>query len=225
MKLHFLLLLIFATASGCKNKPSASADPVENRYFRLYNEIYNQWGKEPADSTRQKLNAYLQEFPENAAAQMLAGNLAYSLADYEKAISSYRLAIALQPQQAVYYSALGTVYNVQQQTDSAEKYLMKALALQDSSPYTYLNVALLYAKTGNRQKSFAFADSAYTKGNTLPIVCSGLSFVFCEWKEAGKSNRLYEEAVTLGLKDTPAFKQVLNGKMPLEDYYRTSYMR
>lgn len=220
MKYNFLLFIIFSSLCGCNNKPAATTDPQQNRYFRLYNEIYNQWGKVPADSTQQKLDAYLQEFPENADAQMLAGNLAYWHADYEKAIAHNRAAIALQPGQAVYYSALGTVYNVQNRIDSAEKYLLKAVELKDSSLYTFLNISILYLKKQDKEKSFAFADSAYAKGNFSSAVCCGLSFVYHGWNDGEKSRDYFERAVAMGLKDTAAFKEVLAGKLKLEDFYR-----
>lgn len=153
MKYSFLLFIVFSALCSCKNKTAVATDPQQNRYYRLYNEIYNQWGKESADSTQQKLDVYLQEFPENADAQMLAGNLAYWHADYEKAIAHNRAAIALQPGQAVYYSALGTVYNVQNKIDSAEKYLLKAVALKDSSLYTFLNVSIVYLKKDDKEKA------------------------------------------------------------------------
>ena len=126
-------LSILAIATACQNKNTTSTDPKENRYYRDYMEIYERWGKVPIDSTQQKLAAYLQEFPENAEAQMLAGNLFYSSADYEKAIAHYKTAIHLQPQRAIFYSALGTVYNVRNEIDSAEKYLMKAIAKAESA--------------------------------------------------------------------------------------------
>jgi len=220
MKYNFLLFIVFSVLCGCNNKPAAATDPQQNRYFRLYNEIYNQWDKVPADSTQQKLDAYLQEFPENADAQMLAGNLAYWRADYEKAIAHNRAAIALQPGQAVYYSALGTVYNVQNKIDSAEKYLLKAVELKDSSLYTFLNISILYLKKQDKEKSFAFADSAYAKGSFSSAVCCGLSFVYHGWNDGEKSRDYFERAVAAGLKDTTAFKEVLAGKLKLEDFYR-----
>ena len=220
MKYSFLLFIVFSALCSCKNNTAVATDPQQNRYYRLYNEIYNQWGKESADSTQQKLDVYLQEFPENADAQMLAGNLAYWHADYEKAIAHNRAAIALQPGQAVYYSALGTVYNVQDKIDSAEKYLLKAVALKDSSLYTFLNVSIVYLKKDDKEKSFAFADSAYAIGSFSPDVCSGLSFVYDRWNEETRSRQLFEHAIAVGLKDTSAFKDVLAGKLKLEDFYR-----
>ena len=216
-----LSVLVLATA--CQNKNTPSTDPKENRYYRDYMEIYESCGTVSRDTTQQKLAAYLQEFPENAEAQMLAGNIFYSSADYEKAIAHYKTAIHLQPQRAIFYSALGTVYNVQNEIDSAEKYLMQAIALNDSSANTFLNASFVCQKKNEKEKSFAFADSAFAKGNSSPIICSGLSFVFYKWNEQQKSQERFEQAVSLGLKDTSEFKEVLNGKIKLEDYYRTNY--
>ena len=223
MKPVFLLFIVIFVGGSCQNKGSVSTDPQRNRYFSAYNEIYSSWRKIPTDSTRQKLNIYLQEFPENADARMLAGNVAYSLADYPEAMLQYRKAIAQQPDRSIYYSALGCVFNIQDKVDSAEKYLMKAIELGDSSAYTFLGASLLYAKKGEKEQCFAFADSAYSGGHSLPEVCAGLCLVYYQWHEEKKGEELWRKAVVLGLKDTSAFRQVLNGKMKQADYYRINY--
>lgn len=222
MTRFFLLFSIFILA-GCRNKNTPSTDPIENRYYRLYNQIYSQLAKVPADSIQQKLSVYLQEFPENADAQMLAGNLAYQKGAYESAVFHYKNAFALHPQAANYSSALGTAYMVQGKTDSAEKYLLNALALKDSLPSTLLNTSILYLKKPNRAMGIAYAEATYHAGNLSPDICCGLSYVFHQWNEKERSRQFYAKAVTLGLKDTLAFNQVLNGTIKLEDYYRQNY--
>ncbi len=216
----FALLFIFA---GCQNGNTPSTDPKENRYYSIYNQIYSQWGKIALDSTQQKLEVYLQEFPENADAQMLAGNVAYALKQDQKAINYYRNAINYYPSRAIYYSALGSVFSSLNQIDSAEKYLQKAISLNDSSAYTFLNASLLYLKKKEREKSLAFADTAFAAGNSSPIICSGLSFVFKGWNDEVRSREFYTRAVDLGLKDTLALQQLLAGEIKPEDYYRTHH--
>lgn len=221
--IRFFILVSIFILTGCRNRNTTSTDPIENRYYRLYNEIYTQFGKLPADSIQQRLSVYLQEFPENADAQMLAGNIAYELGAYDSAVLRYKSAVSLHPQQAVYSSALGTVYLAQNQTDSAEKYLLKALTLKDSLPSTLLNASILYSKKEDWAKSSAYAQAVANTPNLSPDIYCGLSFVYNEWIDKEKSRQFYEKAVTLGLKDTVAFKQVLNGTIKLEDFYRQNY--
>ncbi len=220
---RFFSLFLLLVLGSCQNESKPSTDPIDNSYFRIYNQIYTGWGKIPLDSTQQKLEAYLQEFPENADAQMLAGNVAYALKQDQKAINYYRNAINYYPSSAIYYSALGSVFSSLNQIDSAEKYLQKAISLNDSSAYTFLNASLLYLKKNEREKSLAFADSAYAAVNCSAIICSGLSFVFKEWNEEARSREFYTRAVGLGLKDTLALKQLLAGEIAPEDFYRTNY--
>lgn len=222
---YCIYVCFLAGLLGCNKPRGASADPAQNRYYNNYSQIYNSLQTASYDSTQHKLNQYLSEFPENADAWMLAGNLAYAQPNYPLADTCYRRAIALQPGTAVFYSALGALFNTQQLPDSAEKYLLKAISLNDSSAYTYLNASLLYLKKQNKPKSLAFADSALAKQPSSPVICSGLSFVFYQWEEPAKGQKLFDEAVNLGLKDTLAFKDVLNGKAALQDYYQKNYLR
>ena len=225
MKAYFLLFLMILSALGCQNNSSISTDPQQNRYYRIYNEIYNDWSKIPIDSTRQQLDTYLREFPENADAQMMAGNVAFSLAEDEKAIDYYRNAISIQTNRSIFYSALGNIYCIQNRIDSAEKYLTKAFAMHDSSAYTYMIASMLYLKKNEKERCLALADSAFKRGNSMPAICSGLSFIFFRLQLEGKSKELFDRAVLLGLKDTSSFKETLVGKLKLEDYYRKNYTR
>ncbi|HLP18908.1 MAG TPA: hypothetical protein VK174_01330 [Chitinophagales bacterium] len=211
---------------GCRQKTdSPSTDPAQNPYYQLYNQIYINRGQVPADTTKIKLQQYLKQFPENADAWMLAGNEAYVQADFNLAIINYRYAIARQPGQSLYYSALGAVYNVQNEVDSAKKYLLKAISLGDTSAYTYLNTALLYIKVNDKAKSLAWADSTAARMTQTPspVLSGGISFIYSKWGEEENSEKWFEKAVQLGLKDTFAFRQVLSGNKQLEVYYRETY--
>ena len=194
---RFCIICFMLFFMGCKNERAPSTDPIENRYYSVYHQIYAQRDKISLDSTQQKLDAYLQEFPENSDAQMLAGNVAYSLKKDEKAINYYRNAISYQPNKAIYYSALGTVFTALGKVDSTEKYLTKAISLNDSSAYTFLNASLLYLRKNDKEKSLAFAESAFAAQNSSAIIYSGLSFVYKGWNNEAKSQELFTRAVGL----------------------------
>src|ERR1043165_296499 len=223
MQKALFLVIIMAALAGCKSKTAVSTGPARNRYFSVYDSIYRQWGQVPHDSTRAQLELYLQEFPENAQAHHLAGNLAYYRTDYEEALTQYRMAIRLEFDKGIYYSAMGSTFNAMEQPDSTEKYLTRALELGDSSAHTLSITAMAYLKKGNREKALGLASLAWNADSTSAITCSGLSYIYDRLDQPIKSVELLHKATALGLKDTAAFTKVLAGKMKPTDYYRTNY--
>lgn len=209
--------------TACKSPEGPSADPLQNRYFSNYNTIYRQWATDSIDSTRLRLADYLKEFPENAEAHMLMGHTYYASALYDTAASFYRKAIGLNPSGTVFHSALANVLMVQNQLDSAQFQLTQAFKLHDSSAYTFLTAAMLYVKKQDKAKSLAYADSALARAGSLPVIYSGLSYVYAQTGEKDKSQQFFLRSAALGLKDTTAFKEVLTGVRKPEDYYRIYY--
>ncbi len=220
---RFLILLLITCLAGCQNHTGPSTDPAQNRYYSSYSQIYNNLGKLPADSIQNELHTYLQEFPENAGAQMLMGNLYYAQANYKLATDYYNKAIALNPAQCIYHVALGNVYTIQNKLDLAENELNKAVSLHDTTGRAFLALAMLNVKKNKKKKSLAYADSAFRKSPPSAVVFSALSYVYGQWHDTARANNLFSRAVTLGLKDTTAFKEVLTGKKTPEDYYRIYY--
>jgi len=227
MKKHFTLLVVnlfsVSVFTACDFQKASPTDIEQNKYYKVYTDIYSKWGNEPIDSTQKKLMAYLQEFPENADAQMFAGNIFCKKGEYEKAVLNYKTAIHLKPSQSVYFSALGSAFNILGQTDSAEKYLLQALYMKDSSYTTYLSASLLFLKNKNKEKSYGYASSVLPLAKHSPVAYSGLSYVYSQWHDTLLYNTMLRKALELGLKDSVAFRHVLTGKTKLEDYYRTYY--
>lgn len=218
----FSLPVILLSACS-QTTANGSTDPVQNRFYNEYANIYNKLGHQPDDSTSYQLDRYLQEFAENADAQMLAGTLAYNRSDYTAAVSRYRIAINLQPTKSTYYSALGAAYNTLNQSDSAQFYLQKAIALGDTSGFTWLNISILNLKKQHKALSLAAADSAFARQPNSPVVCSGLSYIYLQWADTSQSKAMLGKAINLGLADTAAFNNVLSGLVPLQHYYQKNY--
>jgi tetratricopeptide (TPR) repeat protein len=219
---YFALLCTLLAACN-QNTANGSTDPAQNRFYNEYARIYNKLGRQPDDSTRLELDQYLKQFAENADARMLAGTLAYNRADYPAALGHYRAALALQPAKSVYYSALGAAFNTLNQADSASYYLHKAIALGDTSGFTWLNISILNLKTHNKSLSLAAADSALAKQPNSPVICSGLSYVYLQWADTTQCHTMLNRAISLGLADTASFNKVLAGLLPLEHYYQKNY--
>jgi Tfp pilus assembly protein PilF len=224
MSLKFLALLFVSVClvwvAGCSKHKAPSTDAEDNTFYSMYRDIYRAYNKIPLDSTNIQLKNYLARFPENTDAWAFYGNTLFRLGQDKDAALAYHKAIDGDNEKGIYYSGLGTVLNAENELDSSEKYLLKALALKDSSPYTTLNLSMLYLKQNNKEKSLAFADSTLHRAPSSAAVLAGLSFVYFALNEPQTGNEKYSLAVQNGLKDTAAFTNVLNGKMKIEDYYR-----
>lgn len=219
----FSAFFFLASLTGCNHQPKPGTDNEENTYFSAYRDIYKNYGIQPVDTTKQLLETYLQEFPENDQAWLLYGNVCFKTGDYGNARVSYSKAIAIDNSKPVYYSALGTAYSAENMLDSAEKYLLKAIQLKDTSPYTLLNLAILYNKRNDVPKSETFADAAAMNRDSSAIIYSGLSYVYMRNGQKQKSHDMFEAAKALGLKDTSGLNDVLADKMRIEDFYRKNY--
>ncbi len=216
------IIIVLLALGGCRQQNAVSTDPAQNRYFSAYDSIYRQWGKVSPDTTSQQLAVYLREFPENDEAQAMAGYLKYKQGNYPKALEHWQNAISLHPEKAIYYSGKGSVFGAANQADSAEKYLLRALSLGDSSGLTLANTAMAYLKKGDKQKCQAYAVRALARDSSA-VVLSELSYLFGQVQQAQNSRMLFKKASEMGLKDTSAFAKVLAGELKPEDYYRTNY--
>lgn len=217
---QFVFLFFSIMATSCGGRRAPSNDVEENRFYSAYRDIYRAYTNIPVDSTNRQLETYLKEFPENANAWAFYGNTCFRLGKDSEATLAYQKAIQVDDGKAYYYSALGTVFNAGNELDSAEKYLLKALALNDSSPFTFLNLSMLYLKRHDRGKSIAFADSSFFRNRSAPLILAGLSYIYFALSEPEKGNEMYGLAKQNGLKDTTRFDQVLRGEVKIDDYYR-----
>ncbi len=166
------------------------------------------------------LDSFLLVYPTDSRAWAFYGRVKYDMNLPEDALVAYRNSIRFESLFSEGYLGLGSVFNVLNNYDSAEFYLNKALLLNDSSAYTYLNLSMLKMKKGEKANSFSLADSAYFYEDSSAVICSGLSYVYAQQKARQKSAEMFERAVSLRLKDTATFSQVLQGTVKIEDYYR-----
>ena len=220
----FILVLSFLLAqNACRQKARQRLPDKKMQMASEYKAIYESYRKLPADSVEQKLNAFLKKYPDNYAGRSFYAWILFELGQLDSSLDAYKQLIALAPQKAEGSAGAGAVYNTLNQNDSAENYLLRAISLRDSSPYTFLNLSVLYMKKNESLKSFAFADSCLLKGDSVASILAGLSFVYHKQNEKAKSALFYSRAVKSGLKDTASFNKVLNGEMKIEDYYRKNF--
>lgn len=86
------------------------------------------------------LNAHL------AAANVCLGNVQLTTGDYEQAASSFKMAIAKDPQQEDAYRLLATVYEHMGRTEDAEETYKKAIAIRPQYAIGYSRLGLLYSR-------------------------------------------------------------------------------
>lgn len=218
----FVLLLLWVQFS-CRQKARQRLPDRKMLMATEYKAIYESYRNLPADSVEKKLNVFLKKYPDSYAGRSFYAWVFFELGQVDSSLNAYKQLIVLAPQKAEGYAGAGAIYNTLNQNDSAENYLLHAVALRDSSPYTFLNLSVLYMKKNEPLKSFAFADSSLLKGDSIASICAGLSFVYHKQNEKAKSELYYNRAVQLGLKDTASFNKVLRGEMKIEDYYRKNF--
>lgn len=96
------------------------------------------------------VNAYL-DSPKSDVACAMVANLFLEKKMYKEAKEKYLEAIKLK-EYSKHYVNLATLYFRTESFDEAEKYLLKALSLDNYDPNTYYNLALIYKIKGNKQK-------------------------------------------------------------------------
>lgn len=221
--LFFFIFSFLMSENSCRQKARQRQPDQKLQVAKEYKSIYESYRNSPADSVRKKIESFLLKHPNNYSGRSFYAWFLFVVGKVDSSILEYKKSIVLLPQKAEGYAGAGAVYNTLNQNDSAENYLLLAIALRDSSPYTFLNLSMLYMKKNEPIKSFAFADSCLIKGDSLASICAGLSFVYQKQNEKAKSALFYNRAVHLGLKDTASFNKVLSGEMKIEDYYRKNF--
>ncbi|MBK8659984.1 MAG: hypothetical protein IPN22_14235 [Bacteroidetes bacterium] len=219
MKQLTCLFLLLWSLYGCKEKVKSESDKQYDQYV-AYEKIYAGYGQLPSDSTLLQIEQYLAGFPEDARAWSLLARLRYDRQEMSEAMAAYRKAITLNPRYTVGYAGLGSIFNQLDMNDSAAFYLEQAVALRDSSAYTFLNLALLNMKTNHKAEALAYVDSTILTGDSSAAVYAGLSFVNHQLGEAKTSAMLLQLAKELGLKDTLLFTEVLRGTVRIDSFYK-----
>ena len=219
MKNLALILVCILSIYSCKPKVKSGSDKKYELYSQ-YDEIFKSYGRVPLDSTEAKLNALLAAFPEDARAWSFYARIMYDQGKYPQAIEAYRKTIAYNPRFTMGYAGLGSLYNQLDQNDSALYYLTKAVEFQDSSAYTFLNLAMLNLKTNHQEQALAYVDSTIFTGDSSAAVYAGLSFVQHQLGNKAESGMLLQIAKENGLADTASFADELSGKMRIDSFYK-----
>ncbi|MFN8321233.1 MAG: hypothetical protein U0T74_01120 [Chitinophagales bacterium] len=220
LKTLIVLICLLLAAGSCKQRKPAAKPTKEQLHYLDYRKIFSAYKSAPLYYSKEMLDSFLLAYPTDSRAWAFYGRVKYDMNLPEEAMVAYRNSIRFDSLSSEGYLGLGSVFNVLNNYDSAEFYLNKALLLNDSSAYTYLNLSMLKMKQGQVAQSLALADSTFLREDSSAVICSGLSYVYDRLKLPAKSTEMFARAAALNLKDTASFREVMQGKLKLEDYYR-----
>ena len=108
---------------------------------------------ESAEEAKKEFEAELQVNPDSPAAEFMLGDLAWRQQNSEEAIKHFTQATQLDVSLAQPYLGLGIALNGKGQFVDAIESLKKYVALEPGDPAGYYQLAIAYARTGNKQEA------------------------------------------------------------------------
>ena len=147
--------------------------------------------------------------PSSAEEHYKSATTYHDLGEFERAISEYRKAIALNPNFPIIYNRLGVAYSELKQYDAALDAYQKALALSPMTAELHYNVGLVYLKQGDLRRALeAFKraitldakwEDAYTALGEVYLKQGNLRQAAHAYKQATRLNPSGNSSATLGL--------------------------
>ncbi|MDE0087196.1 MAG: tetratricopeptide repeat protein, partial [Candidatus Poribacteria bacterium] len=120
-----------------------------------------------------------------------------ALEEHVKAVSEYKAAIALNPNSAVFYNALGITHSELKQYNAALNAYKKALQLSPMTAEPHYNIGLVYLKQG----AFPLAVDAFKEAVTIDAkwsdAHSGLAEAYLKQGLLSQAEKSYVKAVRL----------------------------
>lgn len=213
-----LLLLLFLL-NACSEKPKPGADRENNAFFARYRDIYRDYGHEPLDSTRLKLQSFLEEFPNDAKAWVFYGRVCYDLGQETDAQRAYERALNENPKYSLAFTSLGSLAYRQGDIPRADSLLSRAAQLGDSSPVTLVNLGLIRSAKLGESGLDSLADLAmqYNQGRHAESY-AGAACLYYLAAQPVKAASAADSAFRAGLADTLSLRNVLIGQTPARDY-------
>ena len=128
----------------------------------------------------------------------------HDLGEFERAISEYRQAIALNPNSALIYNRLGVAYSELKQYDAALDAYQKALALSPMTTELHYNVGLVHLKQGNLRRALEAFKYAITLDTEWEDAYTGLGEVYLKQGNLGQAAHAYKQATRLNRNKDPS---------------------
>ncbi len=131
--------------------------PVDEMILQEYGNLLMtnlQVNSAPAAEIRARIQMALALNPESFNARLLEGKLHSTLFEYQQALQSFFKADSIKPNQAVTQYNLGVIYFKIKDLAAAEKYFLKAVALDDYLD-AHLYLGVIYQKRNDFEKALA----------------------------------------------------------------------
>lgn len=111
----------------------------------------------------EKLSAYTADNPtDQEALSQLAGSY-YNIGQFDNAISAYNKLIALDPNQALYYTNIAHAYLAKGDSENAKTNYQKSISLDPSLVVNYMNLAMILKDAGNKEGALSILDQGLEK--------------------------------------------------------------
>jgi tetratricopeptide (TPR) repeat protein len=154
---------------------------------------------------REALLADLPQGEETRAARLdllfTLGGLYWAIADYEKALSAFQQAIALDEKDAAPWNGLGIVYYQQGRREEAIAAFQKAIALDEKYAAPWNNLGNVYRKQGRYEEAIAAYQQAIALDEKYATPWNGLGAVYADLGRREEAIAAYQQAIALDEKD------------------------
>jgi len=135
--------------------------------------------------------------PSSAEEHYKSATTYHDLGEFERAISEYRKAIALNPNFPIIYNRLGVAYSELKQYDAALDAYQQALALSPMTAELHYNVGLVHLKQGDLPRALAAFKHAITFDIEWEDAYTGLGEVYLKQGNLGQAAHAYKQATRL----------------------------
>ena len=135
--------------------------------------------------------------PSSAEEHYKSATAYHDLGEFERAISEYRQAIALNPNSPVIYNRLGVAYSELKQYDAALDAYQKALALSPMTTELHYNVGLVYLKQGDLRRALEAFKRAITLDTKWEDTYTALGEVYLKQGNLSQAAHAYKQATRL----------------------------
>ncbi|MCY3721917.1 MAG: tetratricopeptide repeat protein [Candidatus Poribacteria bacterium] len=128
----------------------------------------------------------------------------HDLGEFERAISEYRKAIALNPNSPIIFNRLGVAYSELKQYDAALDAYKSALALSPMTAEPHYNIGLVYLKKGDLPHALKAFKRAIAIDTEWGEAYTGLGEVYLKQGDFGQAIRAYKQATRLNPNGNPS---------------------
>ena len=127
----------------------------------------------------------------------------HDLGEFERAITEYKKAIALNPNSPLIHNRLGVAYSELKQYDAALDAYRKALALSPMTAEPNYNMGLVYLKQGDLPHALEAFKRAIAIDAEWGDAYTGLGEVYLKQGDFGRAARAYKHAIRLNPNANP----------------------